>query len=87
MSLQVIRAAYGALKDGNQDNTEASDVTGNLQFALDNSANGVVTINNANMGADPAPGVVKHFGAIVKNEQGNERAFACQENQTIAFEF
>jgi hypothetical protein len=87
MPLQVIFAAYGGLRDGNQDNTEAAEVTGAVQQRINESSNGVVTINNANMGGDPAQGVVKHFGAIVQNEEGRRRAFACQENQTIAFEF
>ena len=86
MALRVILAAYGALRGGNQDNTEAANVTAALQQAINNSpnGNGVVRINNANMGGDPAVGVVKHFGAIVEVD-GVQRAFACQENQTIDF--
>jgi hypothetical protein len=86
MALTVIFAAYGALRGGNQDNTEAADVTAALQQAINNSpnGNGVVRINNANMGGDPARGVVKHFGALVEVD-GVRRAFACQENQTIDF--
>jgi hypothetical protein len=84
--LKVIFAAYGALRDGNQDNTEAADVTVALQQAIDNSprGNGVVRIDNTSMGGDPADGVGKHFGAIVEVD-GVRRAFACQENQTIDF--
>jgi hypothetical protein len=86
MALNVIFAVYGALRDGNQDNTEAADVTVALQTALNNSPNknGVVTINNAAMGGDPAVGVQKHFGAIVEVD-GVRRPFACLENQTIDF--
>ena len=54
MALKVIFAVYGALRGGNQDNTEAAIVTGALQTALNNHPNGVVQINNANMGGDPA---------------------------------
>ena len=79
-------AVYGALRGGNQDNTEAAIVTGALQTAINKSPNGsgVVRINNQNMGGDPAPGVQKHFGAIVE-VNGINRPFACIENQTIDF--
>jgi hypothetical protein len=44
-------AVYGALRDSNQDNTEAAIVTAALQTAIDNSphGNGVVTIDNNSM--------------------------------------
>jgi len=84
MTLRVIFAVYGALRSGGQDNTEAAIVTDALQGQLNNMPNGVVRINNANMGVDPAPGVTKHFGAIVEVD-GMSRPFACQENQTIDF--
>ena len=84
MALKVIFAVYGALRGGNQDNTEAAIVTGALQTALNHHPNGVVQINNANMGGDPAKGVGKHFGALVEVD-GVPTAFACQENQTIDF--
>jgi hypothetical protein len=84
MSLSVVFAVYGALRDGNQDNTEAAVVTGALREQLSNNPNGVVTINNANMGGDPAQGVEKHFGAIVEVD-GVPRPFACLEGQTIDF--
>ena len=84
MALKVLFAAYGALRNGNQDNTEARIVTGVLQQRLNSTPNGVVKINNANMGGDPAPGVQKHFGAIVEVD-GVPRPFACLENQTIDF--
>jgi hypothetical protein len=79
-------AVYGALRNGNQDNTEAKIVTAALQTAINNSPNGsgVVRIDNKNMGGDPAPGVQKHFGAIVA-VNGTDRPFACLENQTIDF--
>jgi hypothetical protein len=84
VALNVISAVYGALRDGNPDKTEAADVTRALQRALDNTVGEVVTINNANMGGDPAFGVVKHFGAVV-DVNGRRRAFACQEGQSIDF--
>ena len=86
MPLTVHFAVYGALRNGKQDNTEAADVKDALQAAINNSpnGNGVVKINNRNMGGDPAKGVGKHFGAIVEVD-GVLRAFACQENQTIDF--
>jgi hypothetical protein len=79
-------AVYGALRDGNQDNTEAAVVTAALQTAIDNSphGNGVVTIDNNSMGGDPANRVQKHFGAIVEVD-GTDRPFACLEGQTIDF--
>jgi len=84
MALTVLFAVYGALRGGGQDNTEAADVKDALQTALNNHPNGVVKINNANMGGDPAKGVGKHFGALV-DVDGTPTAFACQEGQTIDF--
>jgi hypothetical protein len=84
MALQATFAVFGALRDGNQDNTEAAIVTAALQDQFGQHPNGVVTINNQTMGGDPAIGVQKHFGAIVEVD-GVPRAFACQENQTIDF--
>ena len=86
MAVRVVFAVYGALRGGGQDNTEAAIVTGPLQTALNNSphGNGVVKINNQNMGGDPAKGVQKHFGAVVEID-GVQRPFACLEGQTIDF--
>lgn len=86
MALNVIFAVYGALRGGNQDNTEAAIVTRALQARIDDSpnGNGVVKIDNANMGVDPAKGVRKHFAAIVEVD-GRQRPFACGEGQTIDF--
>jgi hypothetical protein len=91
MPLKVKFAVYGGLRGGNQDDTQAAIVTEALQAAIDTSpnGNGVVTIDNASMGGDPAPGVQKHFGAIVIIDEGlpsqREQAFACVERQTIDF--
>ena len=86
MALNVKFAVYGALRDGNQDNTEAAIVTTALQQQINASpnGNGVVTINNETMGLDPAPHVRKHFAAIVEVD-GTDRPFACEERQTIDF--
>jgi hypothetical protein len=86
MPLEVQFAVYGALEGGNQDSTKAADVKDALQRAINASpnGNGVVTINNDNLEKDPAPGVQKHFGAIVKVD-GVDRPFACLEGQTIDF--
>ncbi|MFZ6873783.1 hypothetical protein ACO0LF_17125 [Undibacterium sp. Di27W] len=80
----VTSAAYGALAGGNENNTQAANVTGTLQTLLNQNPNGVVTINNTTMGGDPSKGNTKHFGAIVV-VNGSSQAFACQEGQTIDF--
>jgi hypothetical protein len=84
MAINVIFAAYGALRGGDPDKAEAAEVTRALQRAIDNTVGEVVQINNGNMGGDPAVGVVKHFAAVV-DVHGRRRAFACQEGQTIDF--
>jgi hypothetical protein len=85
-NLLVKFAVYGALRGGNQDNTEAAVMTQQLQESINRSpnGNGVVKINNANMGGDPARGVDRHFGAIVEINEVDP-AFACREGQTIDF--
>jgi hypothetical protein len=84
MAVNVILAVYGALKDGDPDRTQAAEVTRALQQVINNTVGETVRIDNANMGQDPAPGVTKHFGAVL-DVNGTRRAFACQENQTIDF--
>ena len=93
-TVKVVFAVYGALADGwfdQQDGSavrrmysKAGDVRGTLQTLLNGTPNNVVTINNANMGGDPAVGFDKHFGAIVEYKD-QLRAYACQEGQTIDF--
>jgi hypothetical protein len=93
-TVTVVFAVYGALADGWFDEqaesvrrmyTRAGPVQEKLQTLLDRTPNNVVTINTANvMGGDPAPGFVKHFGAIVEYKE-ERRAYACQEGQTIDF--
>ena len=85
-TVKVVYAVYGAL-DGNQV-PRGQDVQKALQTQLNNTPNKVVTINNANMGGDPADGVEKHFGAYVEVGQTQPISpiyFACQEGQTIDF--
>src|SRR4051794_37078325 len=86
IALKVIFAVYGALRGGNQDNTEAAIVTATLQQQIDSNPHhiGVVTINDTTTGGDPAVGVEKHFGAIVEVD-GVQLPFACLQNQTIDF--
>lgn len=76
-------AAYGALKGGNENQTQAIGVEAALQSAL-NTQDGIVTINNTTMKTDPAKGTGKHFGALV-TVNGVDQYFACQEGQTIDF--
>ena len=76
-------AVYGALKDGNENETQAISVAQQLQRLLEDN-DGIVTISNSSFGVDPAKGYTKHFGAIV-NVNGEDVYFACQENQTIDF--
>jgi hypothetical protein len=93
-TVKVVFAVYGALADGwfpQQDGvlvrrmySQAKDVRGTLQTLLNGTTNKRVTINNANMGGDPAVGFDKHFGAIVEYKE-QLRAYACQEDQTIDF--
>jgi hypothetical protein len=84
MALRVVFAVYGGLEHGNQDNTEARIVTAALQKKLDLTPNGVVKIDNTNMGGDPAEHTEKHFSAIVEVD-GVPTPFACLEGQTIDF--
>jgi len=83
LSYDVAFAVYGALIDENT--SGAADVTGTLQNLLNSSGSGVVTINNSNMGVDPAPYYVKSFAALVSVAGGPLQAWACNENQTIDF--
>lgn len=83
--LQVIFAVYGALPGGNQHDAQAFDVTAVLQSLLAQN-NGTVAINNNSFGGDPAPNNTKHFAAVVKRG-GTDFYFACQEGQSIDFNF
>ncbi len=76
-------AVYGALNGGDENKTQAIDVSGSLQKKLV-ANNGIVTIDNATFGTDPSKGNKKHFGALV-TVNGTDQYFACEENQTIDF--
>jgi len=82
-TLNVKFATYGALAEGSPTGTQAAIVTDALQAAID-AHSGIVQIDNTTMNGDPAFGSTKHFGAVVIRN-GIERAFACQEGQTINF--
>lgn len=81
--LVVKFASYGALANGSSQSTEANIVNDALQKAIDTTS-GVVKIDNTTMNGDPAFKVKKHFGAVV-NRDGIDRAFACEEGQTVDF--
>lgn len=81
--LQVKFAVYGALQDGNENNSQTINVAAQLQKQID-ANQGIVSVNNSTMGKDPSVGYVKHFGATVALD-GVDRYFACQEGQTIDF--
>jgi hypothetical protein len=81
-TIKVKQAVFGALKGGDRIEPLAMDVVGPLQWQININA-GVVQITAANLG-DPAPGVLKHFAAIVERN-GKNYYYACQEGQTIDF--
>ena len=84
MSITVKFAVYGALKGGNENQTQAVDVSGPLQAQID-ASQGIVKIDNSTMGGDPAKGSGKHFAAIVDVDGASNVCFACAEGQTIDF--
>lgn len=82
-ALTVNFAVYGALAGGNENSTQAIDVTTALQNAI-NATQGIVKINNTTMGQDPSKGNGKHFAASVSLD-GVPQSYACKEGQTIDF--
>ena len=82
-ALKVNFAVYGALAGGNENSTQAIDVSVALQNAID-ASQGIVNISNATMGQDPSPKNTKHFAALVTLD-GVAQPYACEENQTIDF--
>lgn len=82
-ALTVNFAVYGALADGNENSTQAIDVTSVLQEAI-NSSQGIVKIDNATMGQDPSKGNDKQFAASVSLDNVPQ-SYACKEGQTIDF--
>lgn len=82
-ALTVNWAVYGALAGGNENSTQAIDITNTLQNAI-NATQGIVKIDNSMVGQDPSKGNTKHFGASVSLD-GVAQVYACQEGQTIDF--
>jgi hypothetical protein len=71
---QVIRADWGA---GNR----WMDVTNQVRILL--SGNGMVRVNNDNMGGDPAKGADKILRIQARNAQGQTRQFTYKEGSSI----
>jgi hypothetical protein len=81
MAVSVLFAVYGGLPNGDPTQPEAANVTIAVQEQI--NASGTVQVNNGALGGDPAPGVTKHFGALI-DVDGAIRPIACQEGQEIA---
>ena len=71
---QVIKAEWGL---GNR----GMDVTNRVRVLL--SGNGMVKVNNANMGGDPAPGSSKVLRIQARNSRGQSRQFSFNEGGSI----
>lgn len=71
---QVMKADYGA---GNR----WRDVTNQVRILL--SANGMVRVNNQNLGGDPAVGANKTLRIQARNYQGQTRQFSFPEGSSI----
>ena len=71
---QVIRAQWGS---GNR----WADVTPRVRVLL--SGNGMVQVNNQNLGGDPAPGADKTLVIEARNYQGQTRKFTFREGGSI----
>jgi hypothetical protein len=71
---QVVKADWGAGK-------RWMDVTNQVRRLL--TGNGRVTVNNANMGGDPAYGVYKILRIRAQNSQGQFQQFTYKEGDTI----
>ena len=71
---QVIRADWGAAN-------RWMDVTPQVRVLL--SGNGVVRVNNQNMGGDPAVGADKILRIQVRNYQGQSRQFTFKEGSSV----
>jgi hypothetical protein len=79
-------AYYGSTPT--QTNCQVNDVTATLQDQLNDpiaSPNGVLTINDTNMGGDPSPGNTKAFCASVSVDGSTASTFICSEGQTVDF--
>ena len=83
--LKVVFAVYGAIAHGNENMSQAIDVSGPLQTALEASVPpGIVNINNTTMGSDPSDDSSKHFAALVLLDNVKQY-YACAEGQTVDF--
>jgi hypothetical protein len=71
---QVVKADYGA---GNR----WKDVSNQVRILL--SSNGMVTVNNQNLGGDPAVGADKTLRIQARNSQGQTRQFSFREGSSI----
>jgi hypothetical protein len=71
---QVIKAEWGA---GNR----WMDVTNQVRLLL--SGNGMVKVNNQNLGGDPAVGADKTLRIQARNYQGQSRQFAFKEGSSV----
>jgi len=71
---QVMKAEWGA---GNR----WMDVTNQVRMLL--SGNGMVKVNNQNMGGDPAVGADKMLRIQARNYQGQSRQFTFREGESI----
>jgi hypothetical protein len=71
---QVVKAEWGA---GNR----WMDVTNQVRILL--SGNGMVQVNNRNMGGDPAAGAEKILRIQARNDQGQQRQFTFKEGSAI----
>jgi hypothetical protein len=71
---QVMKADYGAAN-------RWKDVTNQVRILL--SGNGRVTVNNQNLGGDPAPGVQKTLRIQARNSKGQTRQFSFPEGGSI----
>jgi len=78
----VKHAVYGALAAKDAWSGKAYEVSAALQTLI-NQGTGVVACSDASFG-DPAPGVTKHFGAVVTRD-GEDFYFAGQEGDLIDF--
>ncbi len=71
---QVMKAEWGA---GNR----WSDVTNRVRALL--TGNGLVQVNNANMGGDPVYGAVKTLRIQARNSRGQSQQFTFREGNSI----
>jgi len=71
---QVIKAEWGV-------DNRSIDVTYTVRVLL--SGNGMVKVNNQNMGGDPAVGASKTLRIQARNSQGHHRSFTFKEGSSI----